>query len=207
MRIRTHTNPYNYYQKMQLLLIKDIFKKPEQPLDLEIGFGRGQFLRHWAKKYLNRNIIGIEIRKNITELLQKRLSNTQLASNTHIIHGSGERLLEDSLPDHCLDTIFIFHPDPWFKKKHHKRRLIRPNTVNLIVQKLKPGGILHLSTDVLALWEAMMDTLTNSSDLQLVSNHRFWKEDYTSHWHEFSEKDKRNIQFNSFIKKYQLNQK
>ena len=201
MRIRTHTNPYNYYEKMQPLLLNQIFDNPNQPLDLEIGFGRGQFLRHWAKKYLNRNIIGVEVRKNITELLQKRICDTQLVSNTHIIHGSGERLLADSLPDHCLDTIFIFHPDPWFKKKHHKRRLVRTNTVKLITQKLKPSGTLHVSTDVKILWDAMLDTLTSSTELELVSNHHFWKEDYTSHWHDFSEKDQRSVHFNSFIKK------
>lgn len=200
MRIRTHTNPFNYYQKMDHISVTDMVKDPSLPLDLEIGFGRGRFLRHWSRKYSNRNIIGVEVRKNITELLQRRLIQDNLTDNTYAIHGSGERVLEDIIDDGILDTIFVFHPDPWFKKKHHKRRFIRPDIVNLMAKKLKPEGYLHLSTDVIPLWEAMLETMENTSSFTKLENHSFWKEDYTSHWHEFSERDKRSLNWMSFKK-------
>ena len=200
MRIRTHTNPFNYYQKMDHIFVTDMVKDPSLPLDLEIGFGRGRFLRQWSIKYPNRNIIGVEVRKNITELLQKRLIRDNLIDNTYAIHGSGERVLKDIIDDGILDTIFVFHPDPWFKKKHHKRRFIRPDIVNLMAKKLKPEGHLHLSTDVISLWEAMLDTMENSPLFSKINNHSFWKEDYTSHWHEFSERDKRSLNWMSFKK-------
>jgi tRNA (guanine-N7-)-methyltransferase len=200
-RLRTHTNPFNYYQKMDVLCLSESLSNPFLPVDLEIGFGRGRFLSHWARKYPNRNIIGVEVRKNITELLQKRLIQAELIDNTHIIHGSGERVLEDSLSDLSLDTIFVFHPDPWFKKRHHKRRFIRPEIVGLMAQKLKPGGRLHLSTDVSVLWETMAETLAESDQFQMIKNHPFWNDDYTSHWHEFSERDERTLYCASFERK------
>jgi tRNA (guanine-N7-)-methyltransferase len=197
MRIRTHTNPFNYYQKMEPIFVTDMVKDPSLPLDLEIGFGRGRF----SRKYSNRNIIGVEVRKNITELLQKRLIRDNLIDNTYAIHGSGERVLEDIIDDGILDTIFVFHPDPWFKKKHHKRRFIRSDIVNLMAKKLKPGGHLYLSTDVISLWEAMLDTMENSPFFSKLNNHPFWKEDYTSHWHEFSARDDRSLNCMSFKRK------
>ena len=191
MRYRTHTNPYNYYVKMSPLHFDQIFSLPNQPLDLEVGFGRGRFLRYWAETYPNRNIIGVEVRKNIAELLQIRLNNLNLTDNTHVVHGNAERLLEDSLKPACLDNIFIFHPDPWFKKKHHKRRIVRNDVIKLFTHSLKSDGMLHVSTDVESLWESMQTAILASKSFKFISNHPLWEMDYTSHWHEYSIKSNR----------------
>jgi tRNA (guanine-N7-)-methyltransferase len=191
MRYRTHTNPYNYYAKMTPLALDQIFFAPNQPLDLEIGYGRGRFLRYWAQKYPTRNIIGIEIRKNIAELLQVRLGELKLNQNTHLVHGNAERLLEDSLKPSSLENIFIFHPDPWFKKKHHKRRIVRKDVIKLFAYALKPESMLHISTDVETLWCAMKADLIGSERFEIIDNHEFWESDYTSHWDAYRIKSKR----------------
>ena len=70
-----------------------------------------------------------------------------------------------------------------------------------MAKKLKSEGYLHLSTDVIPLWEGMLDTMENSPFFSKINNHPFWKEDYTSHWHEFSERDKRSLNWMSFKRK------
>ena len=95
--------------------------------------------------------------------------------------------------------MFIFHPDPWLKKGHHKRRFVRPDNLNLIIKKLSPGGKIYVSTDVESLWESMTETLEESS-LKEVEDTHFWDEVYTSHWDKFSIEDKRTRQFGTWEK-------
>ena len=154
MRIRTHTNPFNINQRLKRLDLAEQFKNPAQPLDLEIGFGRGLFLRQYAQQHPERNIIGVDVRKQIVEVLHERLEKLGL-ENTCILHTRGEICLEDSLEDQSLERVFVFHPDPWFKKKHHKRRVVNPSFLDLVAKKMVPGGRLYLSTDVTLLWEEM----------------------------------------------------
>ena len=188
-RVRTHTNPFNFYQKLEPLKLNTIFDNPTQPLDLEIGFGKGVFLQHWAKLNPEHNVVGVEVRKGIVEIVKEEV-NEKKVKNIHLIHNSGERVLEDCISDNQLNSIFIFHPDPWLKKSHHKRRIIREDVLNLIEKKLKPGGKLYLSTDVDSLWEAMLEAL-NKSTLMPVKDYHFWESTYTSHWDKFSKIDQR----------------
>ena len=76
-------------------------------------------------------------------------------------------VLRDCIAEQSLDTVQIFFPDPWHKKRHHKRRLIQPPFVDLLVSRLKPGGTLHLATDWENYAEQMMEVLTNS---ELLAN-------------------------------------
>lgn len=188
-RVRTHTNPFNFYQKLEPLKLNTIFDNQTQPLDLEIGFGKGVFLQHWAKLNPEHNVVGVEVRKGIVEIVKEEVNEKQL-KNIHLIHNSGERVLEDCISDNQLNSIFIFHPDPWLKKSHHKRRIIRQDVLSLIEKKLKSGGKLYLSTDVDSLWEAMLEAL-NKSSLRPVKDNHFWESTYTSHWDKFSKIDQR----------------
>ena len=85
MRIRTHTNPFNINQRLTRLDLAEKFKNPAQPLDLEIGFGRGLFLRQYAQQHPDRNIIGVDVRKQIVEVLNERLEKLGF-ENTCILH-------------------------------------------------------------------------------------------------------------------------
>ena len=189
MRARTHTNPFNFYEPMEKLNLKDLFPTPKKNIDLEIGFGRGVFLQHWAKKNKERNIIGVEIRKKIVEETQSKIQKNAL-HNLKTLHCNGEILLRDALDDNVIENLFIFHPDPWFKTRHHKRRVINSNSIKLIKKKLTSEGKLHFSTDVKSLWEASKETILKEN-FKLIDYNHFWEDDYITHWNKFSDKDNR----------------
>lgn len=196
-RVRTHTNPLNIIHRFDDIKIID--NDTNRQLDLEIGFGKGKFIRHWAKKYPERHVVGVEVRKQVVDLLQEKV-NTEELDNISLFHGNGLIFIEDAVEDESLNNIFIFHPDPWFKKKHNKRRVVNEDFLKLAIKKLKKEHYLHISTDVDLLWEDITKKIAHFPTFQKEENHIFWTEDYTSHWHTFSETDNRNIFFSSYKK-------
>ncbi len=195
-RVRTHTNPLNINHRFSSNALDDL--QTDSALDVEIGFGRGVFLRQWAKTDLNRNIIGIEVRKPIVKILEERLLEEKI-ENALIYHGNGQYFLEDSVKDNSIDRLFIFHPDPWFKTRHHKRRVVKKEFLNIVHKKLKENGFLCISTDVDSLWNEMQkDVLANN--FKKVPDKKFWENHYNTHWQTFSEQNKRCLFQESFQK-------
>lgn len=117
------------------------------PVHLEIGFGSGEYTARLAEACPDHRIIACELFQNgIAQLLQEiDLGNLR---NIRIIHGDGAHAASEMFPAGAFDFIHINHPDPWPKKKHHKRRLIQPRTVSLFAGALKANGEIWLSTDV-----------------------------------------------------------
>lgn len=116
------------------------------PLTLEIGFGNGESLIHMAEAAPELNFLGIEVhRPGVGHLLYEL--QRRYIDNVRVWRHDAVDILASQLPDHSLDRVLLFFPDPWPKRKHHKRRLIRDEFVTLLAQKLKPGGLLHLATD------------------------------------------------------------
>lgn len=118
------------------------------PCHLEIGFGNGASLLAMAQANPDNNYIGIEVhRPGVCNVL---LQIEKLAiDNVRVINADATEILRHHLADGSLDTVYIFFPDPWHKTRHHKRRLVQPAFVELVRDKLKPGGLLHMATD----WE------------------------------------------------------
>jgi tRNA (guanine-N7-)-methyltransferase len=120
----------------------------EGPAVLEIGFGMGHSLLAMAQAAPLSNFIGIEVHTpGVGKLIQDM--EAQSVGNIRIYRHDAVEVLRDCIADSSLDTVQIFFPDPWHKRKHQKRRLIQPNFVEQLRAKLKPGGLLHLATD----WE------------------------------------------------------
>lgn len=140
-----------------------IFQR-EVPRILEIGFGSGQSLLAMAIAHPEHDFIGIETHQPGigSLLLGMQLHDVK---NIRIFYADAVEVLEKCIPFESLDVVQIFFPDPWPKRRHHKRRLIQTAFVNLIVSKLKKFGTLHLATD----WEdyarSMMKVLSNTSEL------------------------------------------
>jgi tRNA (guanine-N7-)-methyltransferase len=116
------------------------------PLVLEIGFGRGEFLLDLAARNPETAHVGVEYSFKRTLKLSRRLSLTPLR-NVRLIEATGEEVVNELLPDASVSALWINFPDPWPKKRHHRRRLIQPAFVARVVRRLVPGGTLRFATD------------------------------------------------------------
>ncbi len=118
------------------------------PRTLEIGFGNGEHLAALAAAHPERDYFGIEVhRPGVGHLLL--LAATNNLANVRASSHDAVEVLREQIPEGSLDEVLVLFPDPWHKKRHHKRRLIQPLFVELIASRLRPGGILRLATD----WE------------------------------------------------------
>lgn len=138
------------------------------PRILEIGFGNGESLAEIARQHPDNDYIGIEVhRPGVGHLLMK-IEELEL-SNVRVICADAVEVLEQQIPDDSLDAIYLFFPDPWHKKRHHKRRQVRPEWAQLVRRKLKPGGRLHMATDWENYAEHMLDVLSNAEGFRNTS--------------------------------------
>ena len=134
------------------------------PVVLEIGIGNGDALAHCAGEDPSRNYIGAEVHAPGVGHALLAIEAAQLA-NARIFHGDAVTLLAEQCDDASLNQVNIWFPDPWHKARHNKRRLIQPAFVDAVVQKLEPGGLLHLATDWQPYAEHMMDVLSQCAGL------------------------------------------
>ncbi|TAN06204.1 MAG: tRNA (guanosine(46)-N7)-methyltransferase TrmB [Rhodanobacteraceae bacterium] len=116
------------------------------PRVLEIGFGNGEALA-WAGEHdPARDYLGIEVHRPGVGRLMNALA-ARVARNVRLWSHDAVEVLRNEIPEAALDEVRIWFPDPWHKKRHHKRRLIQPAFVELLATRVKPGGLLHLATD------------------------------------------------------------
>ncbi|MGE5027556.1 MAG: tRNA (guanosine(46)-N7)-methyltransferase TrmB [Betaproteobacteria bacterium] len=116
------------------------------PKVLEIGFGMGDSTAAIAASHPQNDYLGVEVHAPGVGSLLNQIENLNLA-NLRVIQHDAVEVLKHMIPPASLDGVHIFFPDPWHKKRHHKRRLIQPELVALLCDKLKPGGYLHAATD------------------------------------------------------------
>jgi len=128
----------------QLADLSSVFATP-QPTFLEIGFGTGEVLLHLAKKHPERNFIGVEVHKPGVGHLLHQLVAEEVA-NVRVVSLDVIDVLAH-LPAHALAGVLLFFPDPWPKRKHRKRRLVRPEVVQAIAGVLQSDGCFFLATD------------------------------------------------------------
>ena len=134
------------------------------PRVLEVGFGMGRSLLEMAEAAPATNFIGVEVHKPGVGRLLHAIEEHGV-QNIRIYRHDAVEVLRDCIPDDSLDAVHIYFPDPWHKKRHHKRRLIQPPFVALVRGKLKPGGVLHLATDWKDYAEQMMEVLSAAEGL------------------------------------------
>lgn len=120
----------------------------QAPLNLEIGFGMGRSLATMAAAAPEQDFIGIEVHKPGCGALLADIAHFEL-TNLRIYRADANDVLNLCLPDASLDRLMLFFPDPWPKKKHHKRRIVQSDFAQRVRGKLKMGGLFHLATD----WE------------------------------------------------------
>jgi len=136
----------------------------QAPKILEIGFGMGAATAEIARTCPDNDYLGVEVHSpGVGNLL--KLIGEQDISNLRIIRHDAVEVIDHMLPDGSLDGIHIFFPDPWPKKRHHKRRLIQPPLIAKLVKKLKVGGYLHCATDWEEYAQQMLEVLSGNDEL------------------------------------------
>lgn len=128
------------------------------PRTLEIGFGMGQSLLEMAEAAPEQDFIGIEVhRPGVGALLSGLLARD--LKNVRVYDCDALEVLRQCIPDGSLDRVLLFFPDPWHKSRHHKRRIVQPAFAELVRQKLRPGGVLHMATDWQPYAEHMLEVM------------------------------------------------
>jgi tRNA (guanine-N7-)-methyltransferase len=135
------------------------------PVVLEIGFGMGDATAQIAAARPDTDFIGVEVHTPGVGALLKQIGERGLA-NLRIVQHDAVEVLQHMVPPAALAGVHIFFPDPWHKKKHHKRRLIQPAFVQKLVTRLAPGGYLHCATDWQPYAEQMLEVLTAEPTLR-----------------------------------------
>ncbi len=161
VRVREHVNPLS--RKYQTPATppdwREIYQHLDQPLHVDIGCGRGRFALHMAQHCPDWNFLGLEIREPLVDQAKEWRDELGL-SNLHYVFCNANnslRLLLASLPPEVLHRVSIQFPDPCFKRKHQKRRVVQPLLVEEIAEFLVPRGTLFVQSDVLAVAVEMCD--------------------------------------------------
>lgn len=135
-----------------------------QPLVVEIGFGNGDYLIHLARTQPKRNILGFEISGQSMDKAEAKIEKLGL-ENARVIHGRAETALAHLLAPASVSAFHINYPDPWFKKRHQRRRLINRDTVDLLTSRLAADGRLTLATDIIEYAEMAHEILSETRGL------------------------------------------
>lgn len=138
---------------------------------LEIGFGTGDTLIKNAINNPNSNYIGIEVYQAGCINILNYLKNNKI-NNLRICQGDAKEILFNHIADKSLTAVQIFFPDPWPKQKHHKRRLIQTDFINLLASKIKLGGLLHTATDWVNYAEHMIKVLNSNNNYNNSPNNQ-----------------------------------
>lgn len=161
VRVRQHVNPLSqkYQQPVQLPDWEKVYLDLARPLHLDIGCGRGRFLVAIAQQQPDWNFLGLEIREPL--VTQANFEREELGlTNLHFIFCNATQSLSPllaSLPGGALQRVTIQFPDPWFKKRHQKRRMVRSDLVDTLSVYLVAGGLVFLQSDVEAVAVEMCD--------------------------------------------------
>ena len=152
----------------------------QAPTWLEIGFGNGDSLLNMASTHPDVNIIGAEVHESGIGHALIGVESNEL-SNVRLIQHDAMEVMENMLAPGSLDKVLLLFPDPWHKKRHHKRRIVQADFLNAVARTLKTGGILHCATDWAEYGEWMIEKLeqderfTNVAGAGLASSRPQWR--------------------------------
>jgi tRNA (guanine-N7-)-methyltransferase len=161
VRVHQHVNPHSPHYRQEPVPVDPgtIFADPKLPLHIDLGCARGRFLLGMAQQEPVLNYLGVEIREPLVDEAN-RISDEKSLDNLHYIFCNAmiwlDRLLAD-IPDGQLHVVTIQFPDPWFKKKHAKRRMVNRELVDAVVSRLADTGRVFVQTDIEFLADEMFE--------------------------------------------------
>ncbi len=176
VRVRQHVNPLcqRYQDAIGPPDWQQVYAQPTQPLHLDIGCARGQFLLSMAHLKPDWNFLGVEIRQPLVERANEQRDQLKLG-NLHYLFCNINTALRSPqarprtslLSPESLQAVTIQFPDPWFKRRHQKRRIVQPQLVKDLAHCLQPGGFLFIQSDVLEVAVDMRDRILAHPDFTL----------------------------------------
>ena len=176
----------------------------EAPLEIEVGSGKGLFLQNAASSTPKHNFLGIEVAHKYARHTAARLAKRELR-NVVMVSGDGLRLFHEVIPTESLAAVHVYFPDPWWKKRHRKRRVLTPAFLQDAARVLKPEGLFHFWTDVEEYFHTTLDLLTEVAALDGphdVPEHQAEHDlDYLTHFERRKRQDGLPIYRSLFIKR------
>ncbi len=161
VRVHQHVNPLSpyYRQEPEPVDLASEFADPNRPLHLDIGCARGRFILRMAESEPEWNFLGVEIREPLVDEANRLAAEADLA-NLHYAFCNAMLFLGPllaNIPDGILQMVTIQFPDPWFKKRHAKRRMVNTELIDAVVNKLAPHGRIFVQTDIEFLAQEMFE--------------------------------------------------
>ncbi|MDC3044671.1 tRNA (guanosine(46)-N7)-methyltransferase TrmB [Prochlorococcus sp. AH-736-B04] len=175
--MRQHVNPLssNFNQIRRIPSLSEMFGDSKLNLHLDIGCAAGEFLFDLALVNTSWNYLGIEIREKLVENAKLKVFEREM-KNLYFVFGNANNILKDAQGKFIiqnLKSISINFPDPWFKKRHHKRRVIQPKFINILSNSLQKGTLIFIKTDVKDLFDYMDCIILNNSYFKSIDKKDF----------------------------------
>ena len=175
--MRQHVNPLskNFFEIDPIPPLHEVFEKPKLPLHLDIGCASGDFLFELSLKNQNWNYIGIEIREKLVLNANLKMKSKEY-KNLYFSFGNANNMFDHPKNKSLIDSITsisFYFPDPWFKKKHHKRRVIQPEFINFLSNSMQNSSLIYIKTDVKQLFNYMERTISESINFNKLANEDF----------------------------------
>ncbi len=175
--MRQHVNPLskNFDKFESIPSLIEMFNDSELNLHLDIGCAAGEFLFDLALVNTNWNYLGIEIRERLATTAKLKVREREIR-NLYFIFGNANKILNSVQSKYILNnlkSISFNFPDPWFKKKHYKRRVIQSDFINTISNSIKRGAFIFIKTDVEELFKYMDFTLSSNLNLKTIDKNDF----------------------------------
>ena len=175
--MRQHVNPLssNFNQIERIPYLREMFGDSKSNLHLDIGCAAGEFLFDLALINTNWNYIGIEIREKLVTNARLKLDESEI-KNLYFVFGNANNFLNDVQGKFIIEnlkSISFNFPDPWFKKRHHKRRVIQPKFINILSNSLQKGTLIFIKTDVKDLFDYMDCTISNNFYFKKIDKNYF----------------------------------
>ena len=175
--MRQHVNPLsiNFKQIERLPSLSEMFGDPKLNFHLDIGSAAGEFLFDLALVNTSWNYLGIEIRERLVKTAKLKVQEIEI-KNLYFVFGNANNILNDVQSKFILENVksisFNF-PDPWFKKKHYKRRVIQPDFINILSNSLQKGSLIFIKTDVKDLFDYMDCTISSNLNFKNIDKKDF----------------------------------
>jgi tRNA (guanine-N7-)-methyltransferase len=134
------------------------------PLEIEVGSGKGLFLQNAAIGTPEHDFLGVEVAYKYARFIAARLAKRAI-SNAKAVHGDALQLFRERVPADSLAAVHVYFPDPWWKSRHHKRRVMTEDFLADVVRTLQPGGRLHFWTDVKEYFDNTLELIARATPL------------------------------------------